>query len=538
MSHTDLHPTMNNASSPPDNTPPISWLGWVWQSIPTLLVLALLGGIGFYGHHSGWKLPKFSAIAGTAPAERTDWCEEHSVAESQCVLCKPELMPQDPDHGWCMEHGVGNCVLHHPELAQLKEVPTIDPADLQRATRALALERRKPNNAVCEVYRKRVQFASVEAVRQAGVDIELIDRQPIREVVTGNGEITYNPTRLAHLTSRMPGTVWRVEKNVGDAVQQGELLALIDAVEVGQAKSRLMESLAEAKLQQQNVERLKDARDAVAGRQILEANAAFSKARAAVISAEQALVNLGLPLDSDPLLNFAEREVMEELRFLGIPADIRNQLNARTTTANLLPVLSPMAGVIVQRQAVAGEVVDSTNMLFRVADTSSMWLVLNVALEVVSKLHVGQTVQFRPAGNEQEITGQLSWISTAADRETRMVKVRAELPNTEGLLRDETFGTGQILLREEPAAIVVPTSAVHWEGCCQIVFVRDRNYFDSPNSPKVFHVRSVRLGTIQGDMSEVIAGLLPGEVVAVTGSDVLRAQLLKNNLGAGCCAAD
>jgi cobalt-zinc-cadmium efflux system membrane fusion protein len=60
------------------------------------------------------------------------------------------------------------------------------------------------------------------------------------------------------------------------------------------------------------------------------------------------------------------------------------------------------------------------------------------------------------------------------------------------------------------------------------------SYFDSPDSYKVFHVRSVRLGAINGKYTEVIAGVLPGEVIATAGSDVLRAQLLKNNLGAGC----
>ena len=52
-------------------------------------------------------------------------------------------------------------------------------------------------------------------------------------------------------------------------------------------------------------------------------------------------------------------------------------------------------------------------------------------------------------------------------------------------------------------------------------------------SYKVFHTRSVRPGVVSGDYTEVIAGLLPGEVVVTEGSGVLRAELLKGNLGAG-----
>jgi multidrug efflux pump subunit AcrA (membrane-fusion protein) len=119
-----------------------------------------------------------------------------------------------------------------------------------------------------------------------------------------------------------------------------------------------------------------------------------------------------------------------------------------------------------------------------------------------------------------------------------MVRVRAELPNPDGGLLNETFGTGSIILRDEPKAITVPNEAVHWEGCCHVVFVRDKHYFDSPDSFKVFHVRSVRLGAKNDKVTEIIAGVLPGEVVATTGSDVISAQLLKNNLGEGCTCGE
>jgi cobalt-zinc-cadmium efflux system membrane fusion protein len=115
-----------------------------------------------------------------------------------------------------------------------------------------------------------------------------------------------------------------------------------------------------------------------------------------------------------------------------------------------------------------------------------------------------------------------------------MVAARAELPNPQGRLRDETFGAGRIILREEKEAIVVPNEAVHWEGCCHVVFVRDKDFFHAQDSPKVFHVRTVRVGAKNEKYTEVIAGVLPGEVVASKGSDVIRAELLKNSLGEGC----
>jgi cobalt-zinc-cadmium efflux system membrane fusion protein len=142
---------------------------------------------------------------------------------------------------------------------------------------------------------------------------------------------------------------------------------------------------------------------------------------------------------------------------------------------------------------------------------------------------------FRPGDrtDRAEISGTLDWISTASDHETRTVKVRVNLPNEGGRLRANTFGTGRIILREEPQAIVVPSEAVHWDGCCKIVFVRDKNFFEV-GAAKFFHIRHVRLGVVDGETTEIIAGVLPGEVIAAKNSGVLKAQLLRANLGAGC----
>ena len=505
---------------------------------PTLVLIGF-AAVFYFGHRNDWKIPKFAALTGSAEAVRTDWCEEHSVPESICVQCDPTLMPKGPDYRWCPEHGVHNCPLHHPDVAQLKETPTVLASDLERAARALAIAPRKENNSACAVYETRIQFASVESVKQAGVDVELVERHPIVESISGSGEIVYDPTRLASLASRLPGSVWMVQKNVGDKVAKGELLAVIDAPEVGNLKSNLLRSLAEEKLQQQNVSRLTQAREVIAGSLILDAEAALAKAQADVLNAEQSLRNLGLPVQVDSLRSMSDRQVLDSLRLLGIPDEIRSQLDSLTATTNLLPIVSPIDGAISKRTVAPGEVVDPTRILFQVADTRQMWLTLSVPLESMDQLAVGQSVRFQADGSRHEVQGQLDWISTAADKQTRMVQIRAVLPNSDGHLRSETFGRGQVILRNEPDAIVIPKGSSHWEGCCQVVFVRDKSYFDSPESFKVFHVRSVRLGATNGNYTEVISGVLPGEVIATVGSDVLRAQLLKNNLGAGCdCVAE
>jgi cobalt-zinc-cadmium efflux system membrane fusion protein len=195
-------------------------------------------------------------------------------------------------------------------------------------------------------------------------------------------------------------------------------------------------------------------------------------------------------------------------------------------------MVSPVAGVIVNREVVAGEVVDTAKTLFIVADTRQMWLTLNLRQEDANRVALGQLIRFLVDGSLQESQGTVSWISPEVDEKTRTVKVRANLANNEGRLRANSFGQGQIILRKENNALVVPNEAVHWEGDCTVVFVRDKNYL-SQDAPKVFHVRQVRLGAKDQENTEIIAGVLPGELVATKGSGTLRAELLKNNLGEG-----
>ena len=116
------------------------------------------------------------------------------------------------------------------------------------------------------------------------------------------------------------------------------------------------------------------------------------------------------------------------------------------------------------------------------------------------------------------------------DEKTRTLKVRINLANTDRRLRANTFGTGRVILREEKNALVVPNDAVHWEGDCFVVFVRDKNFL-ADQALKVFHVRKVRVGVKDDKNTEIIAGLLAGEMVASTGSGALCSELLKNHLG-------
>ena len=520
-----------------------SFTRWLFQAAPTVLVFAMLGGLALWGHETGWKVPKFSELIGGAEDRKDDWCDEHAVPESVCVECKDELLPHLKSI-WCRKHGVHYCPFERPEVAQLKTLPTITQADLDRAQRALDLKERPENNPKCKICNRRLQLASAEMMDKMGVEVAPVWRAPIVEAVAASGELQFKGHRVAPVYTPVAGRVWHVtdKGQIGQSVKRGEVLALMDAAEVGKAKAEFLHAVAQLDLKTKAYEINKSLvpSGVVSQATFNEMEAARREAQIRVLSAQQTLVNLGLTVALDELRNLPPEELSRRLQFLGVPPEFTSRLDAKMISANLYPVLATRDGIVTTAKVVAGEVADTTKPLFVITDTSRMWVTLSIRNEDVPYLRIrdaetganGQTVKFRPDGTSVAISGELVWKSTQVDEKTRSLQVRAEVPNPKGLLLANMFGVGQVVLREEKDAIVVPSESVLWEGDCNIVFVRDKNFL-SPGAPKVFHVRTVRTGVSSGGSTEIIAGLLPGEVIATKNSASLRAELLKNNLGAG-----
>lgn len=498
-----------------------------WLSrLPGLAAFALLGVVAYAGHAAGWKLPK----PGTAGATKEDWCLTHNVPVGSCVECRKDLIPAATDRGWCKVHGVPECPEHHPELAHLVGSPATPRYDTAAAIRLFP---RPENDKACKLHLRRVQFASADALRRAGVETAVVAERPMGEFLAANAEATFDPTRVGRVSSPVGGRAWWVGPELGQAVAKGQVLALVDAAEVGKLKGELLQALAQAGLRGKTVESLKASGGAVEAFRVLEAEAALTEARVKAATAEQALANLGLAVDGKQLSGLPPADMAARLRGLGLGDGVPESLTSQAP-GSLLPLRSPVEGVIVRRDVVAGEVLDPAKLLFVVADPKRMWLTLHVRQEDASLVRIGQAVRFSGDESSPGVAGEVAWISPTVDERTRAVPVRATLPAGDARLpRDHTFGTARVVLREEPNAVTVPTAAVQWDGTCHIVFVRDRDWL-KPGALKVFHVRKVVPGAKDATHTELLAGVLPGEVVATAGAAEMRAELMKANLGEGC----
>ncbi|MDX1947507.1 MAG: efflux RND transporter periplasmic adaptor subunit [Pirellulaceae bacterium] len=364
------------------------------------------------------------------------------------------------------------------------------------------------------------------ALAKAGIELGRVERRALSQTLVASGVVAYNHNLRAQLATRVPGNVWRIEKRAGEQIRKGDVLAIIEASDVGQAKGDLLQAIVESELKATNFERIKMIKEGVAERQIREAQADARQAHIRAQVAVQALVNLGLPLTLGDLAGLADDERARRLQFLGLPPAIVKSLDPRTTTANLLPLFAPFDGVVIGRDLAIGEVVTPNEPQFEIADIRTVWVLLEIPKEHVNLLRLGQTLSFTPDGFGGEVHGRIDWISTEVDEKTRTLQVRAEVNNPLGadanaatptwLLRAHTYGTGRIVIRDNNLALIVPSDAVQFDGGGHHVFVRDGQQFRRV---------AVRPGTVADDMTEIEGDVEPGAVVATLGSHVLKAQL-------------
>jgi cobalt-zinc-cadmium efflux system membrane fusion protein len=450
------------------------------QLLANLLVLVFLVGLGVWGHRHHWQIRRDADTTSDSPAEKN--------------------------------------------LGRLREN---SPAE-RSATEPMRLE------ASQEVFHESgdqqiVRFRTSAAVQQAGIRVESAQIKEMAEYVAANGVIGYDETRLAQLSSHVPGIAWRVEKHVGDQVHKGEVLAILDAIEVGNAKARFLEATIDYDVKSHNMRKLEEISSSISARALRDAQADTREARIRRYNTRQTLINLGLPPPHELAANLPDEELIRKIQFLGIPEHIVAELDPATATANLLPIVAPFDGVLIRSEIVIGEVVQTANHQFVMADISRMWIKLNVKKTDAIRLAIGQEVRFQADGVAGEIDSEVSWIGTEVDEKTRSVQVRTVVGNpvvstsegighTQRLLRAHTFGSARIRVRERRPTVVVPQGAIQWDGNRHMVFVA------LPDGLS-FARRTVIPGATDEANTEIISGVAADEPVVAAGSYVLKSEL-------------
>jgi cobalt-zinc-cadmium efflux system membrane fusion protein len=313
----------------------------------------------------------------------------------------------------------------------------------------------------------------------------------------------------------------------------------LEGVSIGESRARLLRAHAAMRLAQVNAIRQSQLFEKRIGAekelQAAQASLAATEADFLAIREEIAFALRRDQLTAERALQIASSGVdgaKRRLQILGLSDEQFESLDGESGgTLSRYELRSPAAGRIVERSVVAGEAVEDTQALFVIVDTSRLWIMARVYERDLAALREGQPVFFMVDGMPgQGFEGRLSWISSQVDDKTRLVPVRADLANPDGLLRAHMFGRARIVLRDNTDVLSVPLESVQTDGCCQLVFVREADDKFAP--------RKLRLGPSAGGYVEVLRGLREGEAVVTTGSFLLKTEILKGDIGAGCCEID
>jgi len=168
--------------------------------------------------------------------------------------------------------------------------------------------------------------------------------------------------------------------------------------------------------------------------------------------------------------------------------------------------------------------------LARIGDPSALWIEGRLREREATRLERGQRVEFTADGRALRRTaGEVIWISSFLDPRTRTATVRVK-PVQAGSLRAHEFGRLRLPVGPAEPSILVPRDAVQWEGCCNVVFVQE--------AADRFRPRKVEIAAADAAYYRVISGLQPDDQVVVAGSFLLKTELKKSSIGAGCCGLE
>jgi RND family efflux transporter MFP subunit len=293
-----------------------------------------------------------------------------------------------------------------------------------------------------------------------------------------------------------PGTVEKIEADLGDSVKSGATLAVLD-----QREARLNYEDADAALQTslKSLDRER-ARSRDAKTTLERYDQLFKEGMVSVSQHDSAVTAHDV---AEAQLREAEAKVRQSEARLDL---------ARKRLSDTV-IKSPISGKVSKRSVSVGENIKEKTQMFSIVSTGTLKFQGTVAETSVPRLRSGQAVSVAvDAYRDRTFKGRLTRISPAVDVRTRTLEVEASVPNPEGLLKPGFFAKGLILTNVEKGVPFVPSDAVYvFVGITKVFVVEDG----------VAREKLVNTGLREGSSVEVIDAVKPGQTVATTNLSAL-----------------
>jgi cobalt-zinc-cadmium efflux system membrane fusion protein len=336
-----------------------------------------------------------------------------------------------------------------------------------------------------------------DLANKMGFETESVGPGTVISVLELPGEIALNADMVSHIVPRVAGVVFEARKNLGDTVEKGEILAVIDSRDLGEAKSRYLVAVEREKLASYNFERVQRlwVAQTVAEKEFLTSKKSYLEEKIDLTAAARKLMALGLTKQ-----------------------DVINLSNEDDSTLTHFVIRSPFDGVITKKHLSPGEWAKEDAEIYVVADLSSVWVEVVVYAKDIDAVHLNQQATVKTDSYGLEAVGTVSYIGPLVGEDTRTAKARIVIPNPEGKWRPGLFAKVDLVRHNASPPLVVRNEAIQTFQNKSVVFVQ---YDDQ------YEARPVIVGRSNDSFSEILRGLSAGERCVTKNSYVLKAELGK-----------
>lgn len=331
-----------------------------------------------------------------------------------------------------------------------------------------------------------------KAIKTLGIETKKIEENAVDEIIKTTGQIEEIPANHFDVNSPVQGKVIEVLVNLGDKVNAGQSLAVLQSPEIERLQAEVTQLEAELKLAKNSYEREKSLfEQGVSAKKEFQASEASLKSTEARLDAAQNNLNL----------------------LSGSLIDSRQGTFA---------IKVKKKGIITERNITIGQIVDPSQILFRGADLSSVWASADIYEKDVGKVALEQKAHITLDGIPNKIfEGKITYIGSIINKETRTLPVKAILQNVAEIpLQPGAFTTLHIHTGKKKKSIVIQRTALveidkeETEGIHKhFVYLKKKNTF----LPRQIEVAEHDLNTV-----EVLSGLMAGEVIVTSGAYQLQ----------------
>jgi Cu(I)/Ag(I) efflux system membrane fusion protein len=186
------------------------------------------------------------------------------------------------------------------------------------------------------------------------------------------------------------------------------------------------------------------------------------------------------------------------------------------TTRSVVDVNATVSGIVITRRVNAGDYVSQGTPLYEIASLSHIWVLFDAYESDLPWIRKGDRISFTLQSQPgKEFNGFVSFIDPVINRQTRVAKVRLEIPNPGNILKPEMFVTGIVKahLATSGKKLIIPQSSVLWTGTRSVVYIKIPEA-DEPS----FIMREITLGPALNDGYVVLDGLKEGEEIVTNGT--------------------